>query len=53
MTFDGYESLEWTEQNQLYNVDATKSVSPGLHIECDIHALIEEVVISPLMPFYG
>jgi hypothetical protein len=53
MTMDGYESPEWTPDNQTYNVDPSKAVAPGLRIDCDMHALIEEVVLSPLMPLYS
>ena len=50
---DGYESPQWTKENQTYNVDASKPVVPGVHIECNIHSLIEEIIVSPLMPLYS
>jgi hypothetical protein len=52
LTPDGYEAPEWSEDNQRYNIDVAKQVSPGVYIECDIDALIEEVVVSPLMPMH-
>ena len=52
-TYDGYEAPEWTQENQRYNIDLTKIVPPGVYIDCDLHSLIEEVVISPLTPTYG
>jgi hypothetical protein len=49
---DGYESPNWTPENQMYTVDASKSVQPGLYVECDLAKLVEEIVISPLSPIY-
>jgi hypothetical protein len=52
-SLDGYEAPEWTAENRIYNLDQTKIVPPGIHIDCNLHALIEEVVISPLAPTYA
>jgi hypothetical protein len=52
-TMDGYELPEWTKENQRYRLDVSKPVAPGVYIECDIYSLIDEVVISPLMPAYS
>jgi hypothetical protein len=48
-TLDGYESSDPTR----YYIDFAKPVPPGVYIECDIYSLIEEVVVSPLMPLYA
>jgi hypothetical protein len=48
-TLDGYESSDPTR----YYIDFSKPVPPGVYIECDIYSLIEEVVVSPLMPLYA
>ena len=51
-TLDGYENAEWTEANQTYNIDHNRQVSSGYYIDCDLNSLIDEVVISPLIPDY-
>jgi hypothetical protein len=53
LTLDGYEAPEWTEENQRYYVDQLKSVPLGVYIDCDIQTLIEEIIVSPLMPTYA
>lgn len=53
LTLDGYETPEWTEANQVHKIDPSRPVSPGVYIGCDVNALIEEVVISPLMELYS
>jgi hypothetical protein len=53
ITMDGYEASNWTQENQTYNVDSSRSVAPGIYIDCDLNSLIEEVVISPLMKSHG
>jgi hypothetical protein len=53
LTSDGYETPEWTEDNQTYRIDPHKSVPEGYYISCDIDSLIEEIVISPLMTSYA
>ncbi len=52
LTTDGYESPGWRPDHQVYSIESSRHVSPGVYIECDIFELIEEVVISPLMAQY-
>jgi hypothetical protein len=49
-TMDGYEAPDWTQENQTYRVDPSMKVPPGCYVACDLDVLIEEIVISPLMP---
>jgi hypothetical protein len=49
---DGYESPEWTEANRIYSVDPSRTVPPGVYVNCEIIDLMEEVIASPLMPNY-
>src|SRR3984893_2380092 len=57
LTMDGYESPDWTKNNQIYNVDASKPVVPGVYIDCNIRYLIEEVgwpaSVTPFVTHYN
>jgi hypothetical protein len=49
----GYEAPGYSEDNQVYNLNVLKSVPTGLYIPCDIEQLIDEIVVSPLIPSYA
>lgn len=49
---EGYEAPEWTEESQVYRVDPNRIVPSGGYLDCELVELVDEVVLSPLMPPY-